>query len=487
MSFSSPLSITVSFNVFIDIIIIITTLITFTLLAGVITGAKCSNLLRLEPPPLNNSRYVVRVDRKFRISCICQQTSLNCLHLAWRNEFGRKIDGESSNSLFTVELREHDSMYKKLSLVFTQIAKRDTGIYKCVARNSRRISANWKVEIIVVDEIHWNENNDIVGGMFGESLTIDCGSTGNPQPETYITNHNGFPLNETLFVTAGSEVTVKRLTNEYQDVIIKCLSVQEFEKYDATVVEQHEIRLDVWSSPEFNKPFVERFIVLDYSAQICCNVTRSNPPARHFRYLKGSDELRNDTNHIILIDVLNQRSCLKILSPTEYDLGEYQCEVSNGKSKSQQTIAVKEATPPGEVHVSLQDVGMTYVLWKIEEGFGEQLPIRRYIIEYIKKSILEQSRDQTRENNRVWFAHAVKMNVPLNKNGLYEIGGLRQGTTYIFRFKAENEAGIGDAVTVAVKTTSRIKLSKLTRSASLSLQQLTLIPFVLHFFPTWPI
>lgn len=46
--------------------------------------------------------------------------------------------------------------------------------------------------------------------------------------------------------------------------------------------------------------------------------------------------------------------------------------------------------PPGEVHVSLQNVGMTYVIWKIDEEHGEQLPIRRYIIEYIKKSILEQ-------------------------------------------------------------------------------------------------
>uniref|UniRef100_A0A0R3S343 Ig-like domain-containing protein n=1 Tax=Elaeophora elaphi TaxID=1147741 RepID=A0A0R3S343_9BILA len=460
----------------------------------VITGAKCSNLLRLEPPPLNNSRYVIRVDRKFRISCICQQTSVNCLHLTWRNEFGRKIDGESSNSLFTVELREHESMYRKLSLVFTQIAKRDTGFYRCVARSSRRMSADWKVELIVVDEIRWKESNDVVGGMFGESLTIDCGSIGNPQPETHITNHNGFPLNETLFVIAGSEVTVNKLTNEYQDTIIKCLSVQEFEKYDATVVEQHEIRLDVifrlkriiLASPEFSKPFVERFIVLDHLAQICCNVTRSNPPATHFRYLKGSTEIGNDSNHIISTDALNQSSCLMIFSPTEYDLGEYQCEVSNGKSKSLQTIAVKEASPPGEVHVSLQDIGMTYVVWKIEEGFGEQLPIQRYIIEYIKKSILEQSRDQTRENNRVWFAYAVKMDVHLSKDGLYEVGGLRQGTTYIFRFTAENEAGIGDAVTLAVKTTSRIKSSKLTRSASTPLQHFTLnIAFFLHFFQIW--
>lgn len=56
-------------------------------------------------------------------------------------------------SLFTVELREHDSMYKKLSLVFTQIAKRDTGFYRCVARNPRRMSADWKVELIVVGKI----------------------------------------------------------------------------------------------------------------------------------------------------------------------------------------------------------------------------------------------------------------------------------------------------------------------------------------------
>uniref|UniRef100_A0A8R1TVH0 Fibronectin type-III domain-containing protein n=1 Tax=Onchocerca volvulus TaxID=6282 RepID=A0A8R1TVH0_ONCVO len=407
------------------------------------------------------------------------------MHLTWRNEFGRKIDGESSNSLFTVKLREHDSMYKKLSLVFTQIAKRDTGFYRCVARNSKRMSADWKVELIVVDEIRWKESNDIVGGMLGESLTIDCGSTGNPQPETHITNHKGLPLDETLFVTAGSEVTVKKLTNEYQETIIKCLSVQEFEQYSATVVEEHEIRLDVWSSPKFSKSFVERFIVLDHLAQICCNVTRSNPPATHFRYLRGSNELCNDSNHVILIDALNQSSCLKILSPTEYDLGEYRCEVSNGKSKSQQTIAVKEATPPGEVHVSLQNVGMTYVIWKIEEGFGEQLPIRRYIIEYIKKSILDQSRDQTRGNNRVWFTYAIKMDVHLSKDGLYEVGGLRQGTTYIFRFAAENEAGIGDTVTIAVKTTSKIKLSKLTRSSSSSFQQFTFIAFFLYFFPVW--
>lgn len=52
---------------------------------------------------------------------------------------------------------------------------------------------------ICTGEIRWKESNDVVGGMLGESLTIDCGSIGNPQPETHISNHNGFPLNSLFY------------------------------------------------------------------------------------------------------------------------------------------------------------------------------------------------------------------------------------------------------------------------------------------------
>ncbi|VDN05874.1 unnamed protein product [Thelazia callipaeda] len=444
---------------------------------------RSSNSLRLEPAPLNSSRYLVRKGQKFRISCICQEKSINCQYLTWRNEFGRKIDGESSNSLFTVELKEHGSGYKKLSLVFTQIAERDTGFYKCVAENSQMITGEWEIELIVLDKVRWKESNDVVGGMLGESLTIDCGATGNPPPETHITNHDGLPLSETLFIFAGTEVTIKKLTKEYQDIAIKCLAVQEFAQYDVTVVEQHEIRLDIWSSPEFNTSLVERFVILDQlSAAICCNVTRSNPPAKYFRYLKNGEELRNSSKHVISISTSNQSACLTILSTTEYDLGEYRCEVSNGKSKARQTIVVREATPPSEVRVSLQNVGMTYAVWKIEKALDEQLPIQRYIIEYIKKSILDQGHDRNNEDNRIWFTHAIKMDVHLNEDGLYEIGGLHQGTTYIFRFTAENEAGTGETVTVTMKTTSKIRPSKLSSSGSSIFQIFTTIILCFHAF-----
>lgn len=59
--------------------------------------------------------------------------------------------------------------------------------------------------------------------------------------------HSHLPgITESLFIVAGPEITVNKLSKEYQDVIIKCLAVQEYLQYDATVVEEHEIRLDVW-------------------------------------------------------------------------------------------------------------------------------------------------------------------------------------------------------------------------------------------------
>lgn len=69
---------------------------------------------------------------------------------------------------------------------------------------------------------------------------------------------------------------------------------------------------EISASPRFSTLHLERYVVLDQSAQICCNVTESNPPATQFRYLRGSEQLANDSNHVILVDAANQSSCLKV-------------------------------------------------------------------------------------------------------------------------------------------------------------------------------
>lgn len=53
-------------------------------------------------------------------------------------------------SVFTIGLHEYGTKNKKLSLVFTKIAKRDAGIYKCVGSDSSGRIYQRDIEIIIV-------------------------------------------------------------------------------------------------------------------------------------------------------------------------------------------------------------------------------------------------------------------------------------------------------------------------------------------------
>lgn len=46
----------------------------------------------------------------------------------------------------------------------------------------------------ILASIEWNEKEHVAGAMLGESLTIDCGASGEPQPEIEITDADGEPL-----------------------------------------------------------------------------------------------------------------------------------------------------------------------------------------------------------------------------------------------------------------------------------------------------
>ncbi|VDM43723.1 unnamed protein product [Toxocara canis] len=191
--------------------------------------------LNIAPPSLTGNKYVVKSGATFRVSCIFNGEDIADVNqLSWRNENDRKIDGESSSSLFTVALQERETRHKKLSLVFSRIATRDAGTYTCIAVDLARQTHKKEIHVVVVRKfwasshrrfvkfvfrlaaavlyeinesfnqcdcaaycvspIVWNEKGHIVGAMLGESLTVDCGASGDPQPEIEITDADGEPL-----------------------------------------------------------------------------------------------------------------------------------------------------------------------------------------------------------------------------------------------------------------------------------------------------
>ncbi|VDN55844.1 unnamed protein product [Dracunculus medinensis] len=117
----------------------------------IINSETLKEKLEIKPPGLFNKKYVVKEGSTFRVSCTFNDENfIGTNHLSWRNENNRKIDGESSSSVFTIGLHEYGTKNKKLSLVFTKIAKRDAGIYKCVGSDSSGRIYQRDIEIIIV-------------------------------------------------------------------------------------------------------------------------------------------------------------------------------------------------------------------------------------------------------------------------------------------------------------------------------------------------
>jgi len=89
-------------------------------------------------------------------------------------------------------MAKHEKGVTKRSLFFPKIQARDTGDYICRAEMKDGSGFLTKViHVIVRNNIEWNTKGNRVGGVLGESLTIDCGAEGDPLPTIEITDGSG--------------------------------------------------------------------------------------------------------------------------------------------------------------------------------------------------------------------------------------------------------------------------------------------------------
>lgn len=84
-------------------------------------------------------------------------------------------------------------------------------------------------------------------------------------------------------------------------------------EYDTTTVDKHEITIDVWYHPEFEKDEINKFALLGRPAYLSCNVTSSNPRVIHFAFSKDNAEINDeDEEYEIIQNLDNQSAVLKV-------------------------------------------------------------------------------------------------------------------------------------------------------------------------------
>ncbi|KHJ98048.1 immunoglobulin domain protein [Oesophagostomum dentatum] len=413
--------------------------------------------------------------------------------LQWYKKGAKVIDGSSSSSIFTTGLLEHGTRYKKKNLHFTAIHKRDEGTYECRARSLGGDVYAREVKVVVLNEIRWNDESHSAGALLGEPLTIDCGVNGaDEENQVTITDSEGETLDPNMYTIAGKEVTVEHITKAYDGKKISCVHIESYGKDELPIIDRREVSIDVWYKPEFEKPSVDQYTIVDEKSrevELVCSVAASNPPPILFTFYRDGNELLDPSKYNQTTAKDHKSAKLRIYDVDEEDLDEYRCEVNNGKAKNTMSIHLKETNPPSEPKVTLYNVKKHAITWKIENKEEEgELPIKQIEIDYLRKSLVDEKLEEEAESisDGFWNEYGIKHKRSKSVSGLYEITGLLQGSEYIFKIRQFSEAGEGPAVVLRATTDEDVAVkeelssSRSPSSSSAAVLLLSTVHFILR-------
>ncbi|KAI1725608.1 immunoglobulin domain-containing protein [Ditylenchus destructor] len=434
-------------------------LISFILLAQ---KAMTKDLL-IEPAGIGGDKsiYIVKTSLKFIVACSYSDDDVRDEHsLQWLNEASLPI--EPSISILTQAKRKNNRI--KRSLIFVKIQKHDAGEYKCRAELSSGDFITKSIHIIVLSNIEWNTPFNKVGGVLGDSLTIDCGARGDPLPIIEITNEIGQEVDSVLYKETNSEVTIQQLTKRHQAVKFRCVAVQTINvnnEFNTTTADVHEIEIDVWYPPEFEYKEVERYAIPNKNITLLCVVTDSNPPAEKFSFYKSNEIIYNHERYEVTTLVDSQTALLRIDSVEEDDYGRYKCVANNGKLRTEQIIILKKTAPPKQPRVEVVDVTNSSVMLRITETREEgDLPVLSYSILYIPANIIGDDTQKIVEQRERRANERRSVIRQRNELDLYDLRGLETHVNYEILIYPKSEAGQGDPTLINVMTgTGEVSMS----------------------------
>ncbi|CAB3400308.1 unnamed protein product [Caenorhabditis bovis] len=444
----------------------------------------------------DSSSITVREGKKLLVNCVCERSDVaHKSDIFWKKAGGNPIDGETTPSLFSILVKEKNTGYKKASLHFGSVHPRDTGLYTCVVRTVGGQIFEKSVQINVLPKLEWNNSDVLIGALVGDPITVDCGVRQKTEHESQVTltSGTGEPLNETIFTIAGHEATIESVTKAHKDLVVSCVHIEmhpEPSGEEFPVVDRKDVRIDVYSAPEFSTDEAIQYTVIDNhfrEVKLFCNITASHPIPKQYTFYHNDQLITYSQKHMLYhYSSPIHGAYLKIRDVNEHDLGTYKCEVYNGKTKSVLKIHLREANPPSEPKVTLISSHKHSMQWKIEtDGKKPDLPVKFVEIRHLRAQQADGTGVSDDEiDDSFWEGHSIKIEKPINEEGIYEIGGLRHAHEYVWRFRLISEAGFGESVVVRAKTFDELDLAAYTSSAAqtafLSFVSIIFVFFILH-------
>lgn len=319
-------------------------------------------------------------------------------------------------------------------LTITRVAREDNGKIKCAASNAAGIVER-EVDLIVVikPEIVDVKNKSV---KTGKEAKLECRATGNPLPSITF-----WKLSSPNKMVAGRQLTDDRIIVEQREdrernqavgtLIISNLATSDDGLY-ACIAENKggESRknghLTVEYPPTFaNTPMKEAWSWSGNPTNLTC-LAEAIPNATISWKLNGKDIDKDPAFR--KIDIVGQSTL--IVKPVEsHFYGLYKCIAKNIHGEVSHSISLQEARVPSGILQARREVitatTITFSLIGPSDTGGR--PIKAYVVQYKK-----ESQSWMEAMNRTW---------PVDAPCILE--KLEPQATYIFRFAAVNDVGLG--------------------------------------------
>ncbi|XP_075997483.1 contactin-4 [Genypterus blacodes] len=231
----------------------------------------------------------------------------------------------------------------------------DTGVYECVAENSRgRNVARGQLIFHNVEHLHWAQTLKDAHMAINANLQWECRAVGRPLP-TYRWLKNGQPLAaEGRTHVDGGKLSISSISL-LDSGMYQCVAENEH----GAVYASAELKVLV-SPPDFTRRPVKKSNVIQRGGEVVLECRPHASPKATISWWRGNELLKGSKRRMIMED-----GTLRITNITKLDGGRYTCVARNmfGVSSSTGTLLVKEPTKITVPPLSLDaTVGQSIVL-----------------------------------------------------------------------------------------------------------------------------
>ncbi|XP_053409221.1 fasciclin-2-like isoform X2 [Mercenaria mercenaria] len=349
-------------------------------------------------------------------------------------------------------------------LNFTSVVKEDEGFYTCTAQNiasSKESVEEAKTEDKLTVQIPPTIEKISGGkGKEGGPANLECIARGDPIPEMIWFN---VKTGERLSVgTAGKDISVTkedltepsnlgaRLTVKFDKLKhsdageYKCVATNKADTAEAIV------NLEVQYKPNFNDQgpttFYNWYVEGEDKDNYLTCIANGNP-LPSFTWYKGDAEITPGyPQHSVVneeTDPENPHRAVSKLYVTytgqngDNVFGEYRCVAANLQGRSEITLTMEQAKPPGEPIVSAQDEDATFIDFWLEGPVVRGPEVTEYKVIYKVKGSPDEPKELTVQKE---YRDHIDTS---RKYTVLTVRDLLPSTEYVFTFYATNAVGTG--------------------------------------------